>query len=92
MIPQIKYWFFGRDEYKGITIKRISDMEIQVGSVDFSFFIKKYRNLIKNNKVQTITLQGHPCMWGKFDFANFKLIVCFLKKQGCNFIFPEDLA
>lgn len=85
----IKYWYYGLDEFKGTNIERLIDMENGVGNPDFIFF---YNNLNKvKNGNNILTLQGHPYMWNETQKVNFYLIVKFLKRIGCEFIFPEDI-
>lgn len=49
-----------------------------------------YLNEVKNGN-NILTLQGHPYMWNETQKVNFYLIVKFLKRIGCEFIFPEDI-
>lgn len=88
-IPDIKYWFYGLD-FKGYNIQRLIDMENGVGNPDFKYFLNNFKNLKTDKKV--LTIQGHPYMWGYKQYLNFKLIIKFLKKIGCEFIFPEDIG
>ena len=88
-VPDIRYWFYGFDDFSGCNIKRLIDMENGVGNPDFIFF---YNNLNKvKNDNNILTLQGHPYMWNETQNVNFCLIVKFLKRIGCKFIFPEDI-
>ena len=89
-ITEIKYWFYGKENYNSFNIKRLIDMEISVGKPNFKFFINRLRSLKDDTGV--LTLQGHPYMWGLEQWFNFKLIVLFLKRVGCKFIFPNEVG
>lgn len=89
-IPDIKYWFYGLEDFQGLNIQRFADMEKGVGNPDFCYFLDSMGKLKNNNNI--IALQGHPYMWGAEQEYNFHLIVQFLKKMGCEFIFPDDIG
>ncbi len=89
LIPEIKYWFYGMEQFKKCNIKRVIDMENGVGKPDFTYFINNLKNL--DNKNQVLTLQGHPYMWKLEQQFNFYLIIKFLKKANCEFIFPSEI-
>lgn len=88
-VSDIKYWFFGLEDFKGVNIKRLVDMENGAGNPDFIFFLDNLKNLKTDYNI--LTIQGHPYMWNKLQKFNFRLIVKFLKKINCEFIFPEDI-
>ncbi len=85
----IKYWFYGKNNYSGISIPRKISIEKTVGNPNFKFFIENLRVLDKNIKV--LTLQCHPYNWDIEQKTNFRLIIKFLKKLNCEFIFPNEI-
>ena len=89
-IPDIKFWFYGLEDYKGVNIKRVIDMENGVGNPDFIYFLDKLSKF--NTSPQILTLQGHPYMWKRKQRFNFYLIVQFLLKSGCTFILPHEIG
>lgn len=90
-LPEIKFWFYGLDNFGGTVIRRVIDMENGVGNPDFAFFKTQWAQLPKTENMY-FTLQGHPYMWGKTAFLQFRCIAAFLKHEGCRFILPEELT
>lgn len=88
-IPEIKYWFYGIDDFNGCNIKRVIDMELGVGNPNFRYFTEQLQLLNSDKKI--LVIQGHPYMWNYEQWFNFKLIVLYLKQAGCKFIFPNDI-
>lgn len=85
----IKYWYYGNEEYKGINFIRQINIEKTAGCVDFLSFKKQWEAC--DNKVDVIVLQAHPNLWNKTDFVQFELIIQFLKYNNCKFISPNEI-
>ena len=86
--PEIKYVLFGSEKFCGRNFSRTINMENGAGNIDFEFFRWQWECRDKRNKI--ITLQGHPYAWNVEKSLQFALIVLFLRKHGCRFVFPEE--
>ncbi|MBR1753506.1 DUF2334 domain-containing protein [bacterium] len=84
----IKYWFYGKNNYSGISFLPYTRAEKTVGNPDFEFLIENLSDSDKNMKI--LILQFHPYHWDFEQKINFHLIIKFLKKLGCEFIFPDE--
>lgn len=84
-VSQIKYWFFGRADWSGKTIRRNVEMEYPLFRPRLLKFLYNYYK----SQDTLLVLQGHPNAWKKFDFFNFFLICVFLKLNKAEFVSPE---
>ena len=78
----IKYWFFGREGFKGTRVRRYMDMEYPLFHPNFFKFLLSWVKV----KESVIVLQGHPNQWNWFDFLNFKLICIFIRLANAKAI------
>lgn len=82
----IKYWLYGKDEFRGINIKRTLNIEVPLFRPNY----KNFKEAFKNYHNEPLCLQCHPNQWKLLDFWRFKQIIRFLKKNDCEFIKIED--
>lgn len=88
-IPDIKFWYYGKDNESNTNLIRSLNIETDIGCPNFKFFIEQVRNAkIINNP---LILQCHPNAFEKKHFLELKLIIRFLLKNNCKFITPDDL-
>ncbi len=65
------------------------NMENGTGNPNYDFFAANYAKF-KNKYTDYMTLQVHPNNLTPEKMDQFKQIIQFLKKQGCEFVLPEE--
>ena len=86
-IEEIKYWFYGDEDYSKILLKAKYSIEFSLGRPNY----EQFKASLKYFEGGMLVLQAHPNMWKENDFLEFMKIISFLKENTCTFCFPEDL-
>lgn len=86
-ITELKYWFFGNENYSKTNMKEVIALEYPLFRPNYKEFKKNYQNATES----LLVLQGHPSYWHWSELYQFKRIIHFLKSENCNFIFPNEL-
>ena len=65
------------------------NIENGTGNPEFSLFLESY-NKYRDKYTDYMVLQAHPNMFTPDRLEQFKKIVEFLMKEGCEFVLPEE--
>lgn len=91
--PEYKVFMFSSvipQSTKGlIYLNNMVNMENGTGNIDYKYLLDNYEKH-KNKYTDYMILQGHPNQWTPEKLEQFKLIIEFLQKEGCEFVLPQE--